>query len=272
MISFSTEIDSLFIERDFNSDEWYSVSPIKVKIYDIRIQNLFNKVLTIERFQRPLTSNPRYYNFYRVCPTTGTHVIFFDKNWNVLDDIYFGMADIYSYGAVRRANDITVWEIASEIRFDVSPNLVHWRDPFIIRFARDEADSIRVRYSGHEYVLSQSAGTWFFTNDTESFQLTHAHLSFNGLMNQLENLTSQTYIDNQWDDFRELFQKPALELTVYHSNGHVDNVYFIVNSDDEVLVKANDKTDILYKVNLSTINRFTRSATRFQTDLFIYTH
>jgi hypothetical protein len=272
MVSMSTVDDSLFIVKNFTTGDWYSTSPIPVKIYDERIKNLFNKVINIERFQRPLTNNPRTYTFYRVSPNTGTRVIIFDKNENVLDDLFFGMADLYSYGAVRRTDELVVYEIASEIRHDVSPILSHWRDPFMIRFSRDTADSVHVKYTVAEYMLSRSEHAWFFTNDEEHFHLTNAHLSFSGIMRQLENMTSHVFIDNQWEVYEELFQNPVLELTIYHSNGSVDSVSYIVTSEDECIILVNDNTDVLYMGLLIHIDRFTRSATRFQTDLFIYTH
>jgi hypothetical protein len=201
---------------------------------------------------------------------TATRVLIFDKYGDVLDDYFFGLADMLTYGAARRASERVVYELCQELMSEVMPALHHWRDRNIIVFNRAYADSIQVKFGTNEYSFINENGRWFYRDANERFLFTGAHRTFARAMTQLENLTTAKFFDNQWEENKEYFQNPALEISIHNRDGSIDSLIFAQTSEDDVLILRNNETNVLYGGVGSMIFRFTQSVDDFK-EIFVYT-
>ena len=268
-VSMSNAQDSLFIQKNIETGNWYAVYPLHIKIDPDRINRFFDTVMNVQRFNRILTENSADYRFYRVTLETATRVMMLDKDDNVLDDYFFGLADMLTYGAARRASERVVYELCQDLMSEVLPGLHHWRSQDIISFNRAEVDSINVKFGANEYSLINENNRWFYRDKSEKFLFTGAHRTFARAMTQLENMSTMLFFDNQWDEYRGYFLSPSLELNIYSRNGHVDNLVFARTSDNSVVIMRNNDTELLYSGTASMIFRFTQSIDEFK-EVFVY--
>jgi len=270
MVSMSNTADSLFIEKDTASGEWFTAYPIKVKVSPVKLSNFFTSVIGIDRFAKVLGKGETIFAKYAVTLDTGTRVVIYDPQGAVLADYIFGNSDFATYGTARSVDSPTIYEIAKNIEYDVSPVLSNWRIPDIINFNRSEADSVQVAFSGFTYSLINEDNVWFFHNQTEHFQLTYAHRTFYRAMNQLENLRTVTFWDGEWDTYKASFAKPILNITIYYKNQKIDVVTFAQHPDNRCLIMTNYNHDTLYEGVFDMVNRFTRSAETWKNDVVEY--
>ena len=270
MISFSNKDDSLFIRKDSMTNEWHSEYPLPIRLNQNKMRHFFDKVMNIQRFDRLLTSNPKDYSFYKVTQATGTRMVLYDSQMEILDDYFFGLADLLSYGAARKASSYHVYELSTNIDYDINPLLANWREQDIIKFSRHEADSIFVKFTLNEYTLKKEEHQWFYEDSTDSFQLYNIHRTFTSCLSQLENLRTFLFIDNQWEENKDKFDHPILSITIYHSDGRIDDLVFALYDDNNSIVMVNGKKDSLYNCTYSTVNRFTKSTETFKNDIFTY--
>lgn len=270
MISLSNKQDSLFLVKDLSSDKWNISFPVNRPVNKIKIDDFFKNVLSIKKFNNILTDDMSMYSYYNVTEDTGTRVILYDKNKNIIEDTFFGLADLVSYGAVRKAYDKTVYEISYNVDFSVNPRVSLWRDNNIINFSRINTDSIRVTYSSSQYTLVNDNNQWFYKDSFEKFQVNNAHKAFSRAMNQLENLKTMNYIDYHWDEYQESFKSPILELLIYKKNNTSDRILFTQHTENQCIILVNDDRNTLYIGVYDMVNRFTKSAESYK-DIFRYT-
>jgi len=270
MVSMSNASDSLFIEKDVASGEWFSAYPIKVRVSPMKLNNLFTSVIGIDRFVKVLGKGETIFAKYAVNLDTGTRVVIYDQHSTVLADYIFGSSDFATYGTARSIDSPTVYEIAKNIEYDVSPKLSNWRIPDIINFKRSEADSVQVEFSGLTYSLINEDNIWSFQNQAERFQLTYAHRTFFRAMNQLESLRTATFWDGEWDTYKDSFAKPILNIIIYYKNQKIDVVTFAQHPENRCIIMTNYNHDTLYEGVFDMVNRFTRSAETWKNDLMEY--
>jgi len=266
-ISLSTATDSLFIQKDLLTDIWYAHHPLNVKISPVKLQNFFHSVIGIDRFDKILTNDTFYFEKYNVTYETGTLLTIYDDAGYLLEQYLIGMSDLYTYGAARSTNSTIVYELSKNIEYEVSPILSNWRIPDIINFNRTEVDSILVVYSGGKYSLVNSDSGWWFRNSHETFQLTKAHRIYVRAMNQLENLKTFSFFDNQWELYADVFHKPYLIITIYYKEKPIDTLTFASHTEDRCIIMLNNLHDTLYQGVYDMSDRFTRSPVAWKTDV-----
>ncbi|MCL1827846.1 MAG: DUF4340 domain-containing protein [Candidatus Cloacimonetes bacterium] len=269
MISMSSIDDSLFIKKDTSSNEWRITYPFDRKTNDKYLQKLLQDISTLQRMKKPLTKDQNRYDYYKVNIAKGHRLILFDIEGGILDDSYFGIADLQNYGTVRGAADYTVYEISENIFNDIIPTPSLWRDNTIIKFDNAKADSIKISHTEHSFTLFQKQNTWVYKAKEGIMLLNNLDPAFSRLMSQLSNMSTSSFIDDAWEQHAESFSYPLLEMFVYHNDGKVDRLAFIKKDDRSVIVKVNEQTDILYTCLMGVYNRFALTSKDFE-DIFSY--
>jgi len=266
-ISLSNSADSLYIQKDNLTGIWYAHYPLSVKISPVKLQNFFTVVMDIDRFDKILANDPMYYEKYNVSYESGVLVTLYDERDDILEEYIFGISDLITYGSARKTNSTIVYELSKNIEYDIAPRLSNWRITEIINFTRTQADSIHVVYTKDEYSLINKDNVWFFDNADDTFQLTNAHRLFFRAMNQLENLRTASFYDNQWDELAPYFDNPMLTITIYYKDSRIDTVTFATHPDHKCIIMLNNFHDTLYQGVYDMADRFTRSANVWKTDV-----
>ena len=249
--------DSLYIEKI--GTEWYITYPHKRIVNKEKINFFLNTFLHIQRFGKILTTNPYNYDYYKVSEKTGSRVVLYDQNNEVLDDVFFGFADLTPYGSARRNYEDVVYEISQNVSSDVSPNLKLWRENSLIYFDKTKTDSIKVSFSASRYSLINDNNQWFYKDEEHYFPLNNAHKAFTNVMMQLDNMKTYNFLDNLWDEYKGYFSKSILDLKIYKKDHTYDHIVFVRYTDELCLIQVNDKKNELYLGNYGMINRFTKS-------------
>jgi len=270
MVSLSDAADSLFIAKDATSGEWFAQHPLHVKVSPVKVNSFFSTVIDVDRFVKVLGNSEAIFAKYSVTLDDGTRVVIYNQQGEALADYIFGRSDFGSYGTARSVDSPIVYEIAKNIEYEVSPRLSSWRIPDIIKFQRSEADSVQVEFSGFTYTLTNEDNVWFFQNKTERFQLTHAHRTFFRAMNQLENLRTASFWDDEWDTYKDSFANPIVNISIYYKNQKIDVVTFAAHPENRCLIMVNYNHNTLYEGVFDMVNRFTRSADTWKNDVVEY--
>ena len=267
-ISMSNIEDSLHFEKDLETNEWRITFPYTRKISSQKLIDLFTNVLTIQRFNKILTDDPNKLSQYRVTSETGNRLVIYDKNHEVIDDYYFGIADLLTYGAARRTSELAVYELTANVFNQISPKFFLWRENEIIKINISAIDSIQVFQKNNNYTLINQQTRWFYKNSTESFPLDNLHRSFARILSLLQNMKTYNFLDEAYDEYSHLFDEPLLEIKFY-TNNKTDTLLFTYLNDRSCLIKVNDETDTLYLGSYDMVNRFRISTAEFQ-EVFKY--
>lgn len=254
--------DSLYISKVNN--EWKILFPLNRKVADDKMVNFLNKVINVDRFDKILTRNPLNFEYYGVDDFRGTRVIFYNQNGGILDDVFFGMADILAYGAARKSAESTVYELSANVVPEISTNMSFWRDNHYLKFSSEETDSVFVRYSRSEYYLINENNRWFYQDKNERFFVNNAHKAFHRAMMQLNNFKTYYFVDDQWDEYKDNFQNPILYIKIFKKDNTYDELLFARYDDRNTIVKVNGDTETLYLGSYDMTNRFTRSSESFK--------
>ena len=264
MISLSNTEDSLFIKKNANTNEWESLFPISREINKQSIDFFFSSVLSVEKFKRVLTTDPRKFFYFRVTQETGSRIIFFNSKGEVLDDFYFGISDLLNYGSARKASELVVYEIDENIFNTITPSFSFWRNNSIINFELSNVDSIIVNQKENDYIIKNFQNQWIYQNKTESFPVNSLHRAFALLVNQLAQMKTYSFVDDLWPEYENYFRNPLLEMSIYYKDSAIDNLIITKFDDSRILIKVNDNKDTLFIGTWSMYNRFSAKPKDFK--------
>jgi hypothetical protein len=178
------------------------------------------------------------------------------------------MADMTNYGSARGYQSEVAYELCENIEFDVRPTFNLWRDNYIIHFDSAETDSIKVSYAKGKYALINDGENWTYRDDKETFKIDVSNRALARAINQLANLRTASFIDDNYAEYETSFKKPILEIDIYYKNGKTDNLAYIPQGNNYI-IKVNGEENTLYVGVHDMFSRFTLSARHFK-EVFQY--
>ena len=108
------------------SSEWQIVGNDSLVIRKNRIDNLFDKVLTVKR-ETLISKNPEKWETYSVDDSTGTHMYVYDENGNEITHVILGRSKSdWSHNYIRINDSPEVYLTNTSIIYMLNPRDTYW--------------------------------------------------------------------------------------------------------------------------------------------------
>jgi len=242
-------------------DVWMIDYPLNYPPAKLKIDDIFQKVLQVETSSIPITESS--FEKFNVTDSLGTLLVFYDKNDKVLEEVLIGKSGNYNYSYARRKDDPKVYQLYTNISYSINPVVSSWRKKEIIEIPEEDISRIFVSYNGSDYSLSTTDSLWMYQNDETGFSLKETNSSLKSIVSAIKRFTVADFIDNEFEEYQQKFEKPDVEVTVELFNDEPINLKFVEHEEKKFVLLKNEEIEHLYIIYESWVNRFKKSEEDF---------
>ena len=258
-IEIASSEDTLKLAKIDNN--WMIEYPVSYPPAKRKIDDIFQKVLQVETSSIPITETS--FEKFNVTDSLGTLLVFYDKNGKILEEVLIGKSGNYNYSYARRKDDAKVYQLYTNISYSINPKVSTWRKKEIIEIPEQDISRIFVSYDGTDYSLSATDSLWMYQDAETGFSIKEANSNLKSIISAIKRFTVADFIDNEYEDYQQKFENPALEVTVELFNDEPINLKFIEHEEKKFVLQLNDETEYLYIIYESWVNRFKKSEEDF---------
>ncbi len=260
-VVFSSKDDTLIVVK--NGNEWRLDYPVKYKIQEHKVKDIYS-MLDATTSNLPISESKEKLDKYNVSDSLGYRVQIYNKSGKLIDDVIIGKSHNYSFCNGRKYNSNKVYQLEKNIYWQIKPEAKLWRDKTIYKTKDDNIAGIKVKIKDKDYSLSLKDTVWVYAKGKKTFDVKKNNSKLKSMIRTLSNFTAADFIDNDFDKYKEKFDKPYAQIEVTLADG--DKVLFTVIEDDKskyIMMKDDNKTT-LFKVYKSYIDKFDRESKDFK--------
>ena len=244
-------------------DSWMIEQPVKYPAKEDKIKDLFSKVLTVEMSKTPLSISASSHEAFNVTDSLGTHVKIIDSNGKELVNAIVGRSDNYNYANARYANKNEVYQLQSSIVYNINPKLSIWRNKEILSIPQDQISKISVAYDEVNYSLTPADTVWIYENGKETLEIKPEQKILKAIISGFERFNASSFKDNEYEDYSEKFDKPALQLLIQTYDNDNITLTYVEDEESKYVVKKDNQTDHLFVVYKNLFDKFKKSKSDF---------
>ncbi len=258
-IEITASEDTLKLAKIDNN--WMIDYPLNYPPAKLKIDDIFKKVLQVETSSIPITESS--FEKFNVTDSLGTLLVFYDKNGKILEEVLIGKSGNYNYSYARRKDDAKVYQLYTNISYSINPKVSTWRKKEIIEIPEQDISRVFVSYDGSDYSLSATDSLWMYQDDETGFSIKEANSSLKSIISAIKRFTVSDFIDNEFEDYQQKLENPAVEVTVELFNDEPIKMKFIEYEEKKFALQKNDETEYLYIIYESWVNRFEKTEEDF---------
>ena len=256
-IEITNQTDTLKLA--LNSGEWSIVYPVECKVKDNKIKDIFSKVLKVKTSKTALSESKKSHENYNVTDSLGTKITFIGKNGKTLDSVVIGKSKNYSYSNGRKANDDNVYQLLANISYSINPRLLSWRDRTIFKYEDDQISQLDVKYGKKNYKLTYVDSIWVYESGKKKEDIKKDSKELKSLLTSLRNYNASDFKDNEYEEYKDKFAKPDLEVTIHTFDNDSMHLRYIKIEDNKFLLQKNDETEHLYVIYKNLVDKFKKT-------------
>ncbi|MCD4651727.1 MAG: DUF4340 domain-containing protein [Candidatus Cloacimonetes bacterium] len=254
------------LRLSLNNGKWMLMEPIEFPANEHSINGFFDRVLAVDTSSMPVSESQEAQEDYNVTDSLGTRVTLFDASGKTIADVIIGKSDNYNFSYGRVIDKDAIYQLGLNITHNLITTAERWRKKDIIDLEKDDIAQLFISYKQNSYNLAKSDTVWIYNDSEGSFNVGLKNKQLNKILTGLTALRTGTFVDNQYETFEELFEKPELTVTIEKLNGVKILLTFIEKPEgkNEFFVRKNNETVTLYTVAGSMLDRFTKGPQHFE--------
>lgn len=261
-IEISLESDTLHLEK--KSGTWVMTYPVEWALQDGKLDKIYESVLTAESSTLPVSENEASFEKYSLTDSLATHFKTYDKEGNVLDDIYIGKSSSYNNTPVREVNSKKVYRLEANIGYMVKPSMNSWRRREIIEIDPEQITKVMVKTDANNYTIELADTLWVYSDEKDSFNINADNEALKGITNNFKRFAASDFVDGNFAEYESLFQLPEVEVAIEMWTGESYYFKYVPHDDKKYLMQLNEDTNTLYVQYESVMNKFVKTAEDFK--------
>lgn len=253
---------SLTIEKI--NESWQIVDPIQYNADQIKVGNIFDRVLKSQTSSLPLSESENSLANYELQDSVATLLSFYGKNDKKLDAAYFGKLKGQSKTPARKENSNEVFLLDQSVSYLLKADTQTWREKTIVEIEQESIEKVSVLYDDMGYEISRNDTAWVYEDGKDSIVLEDDNTNLKTILNALKKVTSSQFKDGEFEKYEAKLVAPNLEIGVVLLDGN--SVYLRLAKDEEskyIMQKDND-TETLFVQYEGWVKRFQKTAEDFK--------
>ena len=245
-IEIHTSADTLILEKIEGS--WMITHPVNFPPAEQKINDFFEKVLTVETTNIPVSESDSSFETYGLVDSVGTIIRFYNSEKKLLDESIVNKSSNYNYAYARKYDDCRIYQLLTNITYNMNPAVSPWRNKEILKMETDLISRIDVAFGDTLFTLTATDTLWNYQNTNGKFPIAETNPALKGILNNVSNLRSSSFVDGEYDQYAESFIDPVLSLQITTFDGDIYQLRFAEYEDNKFLVQRNSGTEHLYVV------------------------
>jgi len=244
---------------------WLINYPVEYPPAKSKIQDLFSKVITAETSNIPISESDNAFETFNLTDSLGTIIKIIGKNDKTLSEAIVGRSSNYNYSNARYYNDNKIYQLTSNITYNLSPKLTTWRQKEIIEVNEEDIAQIEVSFNDTLYTITPTDTLWLYQGQGQEFAIQENNGALKGILNNAKRLRASSFIDDEYDKYAAGFSSPVLSLKVRLFNNDEILCTFSDFEENKYLIKRNEETATLFVVYGHMVKNFKKPASEFKT-------
>jgi hypothetical protein len=262
MIEISNQTDTLRLVLE--NDKWLIAKPFSFPTQQRRIDDLFDKVLSVQFSRTPLSESENSHKDFNVTDSLGTRLTILDKKGKIAADVMIGRNDNYHYANARNIGDKKVYQLLANITHNINPALSAWRNREIVALTDEKIRMIDIAFDKTKYSLTFADTVWIYENGKDKITLKSEQSKLKDMITSLQAYNASDFIDFEFVKYEKNFDNPMLEVMIKTFDNETIHLSYIEIENNRYAVLKDGKTDHLFVVYKNLVEKFMKTKSDFE--------
>jgi hypothetical protein len=241
------------------NDSWQITDPINYQADQVKIENIFKRVLIAQTSSLPLSDKENSLSNYELQDSLAILLTIYDQNDKTLDATYFGKLKGQSKTPARKKDSNEVYLLDQSVSYLLKSDTQYWREKTVATIEEESIEKISVLYADHGYELTKEDTAWVYADGENVLTLKEDNSTLRSLVNSLKRITSTQFKDNEFEKYEAALAKPDLEIGIVQLDGNSIYLRLAKSEDSKYVMQLNNDTETLFVQYEGWVKRFQKT-------------
>ncbi|MBP7309657.1 MAG: DUF4340 domain-containing protein [Candidatus Cloacimonetes bacterium] len=247
--------------------KWMLVEPVKWEADTLRIQSLFQDVLSAEYPKTPMGKGKEAIERFKLKDNEALHIKISNARGSKSNHIMFSnMGNPFDY--FRYAGKDEIYQIKAKVMTIYTTELPMWRSPDVVSITEDQISRMEISNINNSYTLSLKEYDWYYKDQQEDFMIPRTNRAIAKILNIISTFQTYVFVDDTTPEQVAKFATPECTVQIFLKNGTKQVLKFVKRGEQEYLMMVDNDPSVLFAVTPDSVHRFMRTADIFKMKVF----
>jgi len=245
-------------------EDWLLDYPIRYPVQQTKMDDFLEKVIPVLYSRTPLSESEASHDDFNVSDSLGTHLKIWDKDEKLVAEVVIGGSDNYHYANARKKGEDKVYQLLTNISYNLNPQLSMWRDKKIVSLEKDRIRTIAAAFDSKQYTLTAKDTIWVYESGKESLEIKPEQKKLQDIITSLGRYQASDFIDFEFETYEQDFAEPVLEIMIETYDNETIHLAYVETDENRYLVQKDKQTDHLFVVYKNLVEKFMLTKSDFE--------